>query len=194
MVQRVPAIVTTSSPTHADSVFWGTACPVMQGSQCPCAPFQCSLYLLLIQRNSEGMPLSLTNLPVLHALLPTAPWIRSQSRSGLPFRILTAAAFFCPPLLFSGFAGHLSAARLIFPSQMEGAGGGLEGAAGGCSWGWAERDSRSLTARTLPRSQSAVSPPPSSLRTEAPAFIRSCERLALIKASKDKWRLSRLVF
>lgn len=67
-------------------------------------------------KDLEELPLSLTRLSILHALLPTAPLSRSQSRSGFFFHILTTAEFFCPPLLCSSSIGHLLAAWFIFAS------------------------------------------------------------------------------
>ena len=69
-------------------------------------------------KDSEEMSLFLTHLSILHALLPTAPLTRSQSRSGFFFHILTAAAFFCPPLLCSISTAHVSS--LIYLCKLNG--------------------------------------------------------------------------
>lgn len=70
-----------------------------EGSQCPWTRFQCSLYLLLIERTQRTCSFSLTHFFFLHTLLHTGPLMRSHSSTDFYFHILSAAAFFCPALL-----------------------------------------------------------------------------------------------
>lgn len=115
LVQYVPAIVSSQQPNPRWQYIWGTAHPTAKGSQCPWTHFQCSLYLPLIERTQRRCFLSLTHLFFLHTLLHIGPLMRSH-RTDFYFRILTAAAFFCHPLLGSSSIGHLLAAWFTFAS------------------------------------------------------------------------------